>query len=81
MQKNKTTKQTKITHNPQPHTSVESYNHCAEGVTTVIRWDYVVGVGEILRNALQQTNEEQNVIDQVRDSYGSQQNYWQKHHD
>lgn len=47
----------------------------------VIQWDYVVGVGEILRNALQQTNEEQNVIDQVRDSYGSQQNYGQKHHD
>lgn len=41
----------------------------------------MVGVGEISRNALQQTNEEQNVIDQVRDSYGSQQNYWQKHHD
>lgn len=82
MQK-KPTKQTKITHNPQPHTSVESYNHCAEGMTAVavIRWDYVVGVGEILRNALQQTNEEQNVIDQVRDSYGSQQNYGQKHHD
>lgn len=35
--KKTTTKQTKITHNPQPHTSVESYNHCAEGVTAVIR--------------------------------------------
>lgn len=33
----KTTKQRKFTHNPQPHTSVESYNHCAEGVTAVIR--------------------------------------------
>lgn len=35
--KKQPTKQTKITHNPQPHTSVESYNHCAEGMTAVIR--------------------------------------------
>lgn len=35
--KKQPTKQTKITHNPQPHTSVESYNHCAEDVTAVIR--------------------------------------------